>query len=195
MNPLENHGLILRELRKLQGLSVRKTAEKIERAIGWLSEIENGKGTARLTEIEFDRIVDALDGNKYRAMFKTWVANQKNQDQINKTYDGAVLKFIRIKKRLNLQEAAGLIGISIGYLCKLETGQKPMTVKLRYKMMECYGYNPTSFKNLATDPVRSKAVPLAYKFEILLRTLNAAQVESIYATALSQNNLEEKCTN
>ena len=154
MNPLENHGLIIRELRRLQGLNVRNAAKKINRSIGWLSEIENGTGTARLTEQEFERIVTALDGSKRRVMFRTWVANIKNQQRINKTFDGAVLRHIRIKKSFSLQKAAELICLSCGYLCKLERGQRPMTLNRRYQIMKAYGYNPKSFKNLATDPVR-----------------------------------------
>ena len=186
MIPLENHGIIIRELRKLHGLNVRDAARKINRSIGWLSEIENGTGTARLTEPEFDRIVDALDGRKHWPMFRTWVANAKNQERVDKTFDGAVLKHIRIKKGLSLQTAARLIGISKGYLCNLESGLKSMTIPLRYKIMRAYGYNPTSFKNLATDPVRSKVVPLAYKFKILSRSLTAEQIDSFYSRALSQ---------
>ena len=186
MIPLENHGIIIRELRKLHGLNVRDAARRINRSIGWLSEIENGTGTARLTEPEFNRIVNTLDGRKHWPMFRTWVANYKNQERIDKTFDGAVLKHIRIKKGLSLQQGAELIGISRGYLCNLESGLKPMTISLRYKIMKSYGYNPTSFKNLATDPVRSKVVPLAYKFKILLRSLTPEQVESFYSQALSQ---------
>ena len=59
---MESYGLIIRHLRLLAGLSVRNTAEKINRSIGWLSEIENSCGTARLTEKEFNRITDLLGG-------------------------------------------------------------------------------------------------------------------------------------
>jgi transcriptional regulator with XRE-family HTH domain len=187
MNPLENHGLIIRELRKLQGLNVRNAALKINRSIGWLSEIENETGTARLTEQEFDRIVTAFDGSRYRPMFKTWVANHKNRERVDKTFDGAVLRHIRIKKGLNLQRASKLTGLSCGYLCNLEKGQKPMTLKLRYQIMKAYGYSPTSFKNLATDPVRSKVVPLEYKFKIWLGSLSQEQAENFYSQTLSQN--------
>lgn len=185
MIPLENHGLIIRELRKLQGLSVRKAAQKLNRGLGWLSEIENCKGTARLTEDEFDRIVTALDGSRHKNMFRTWVASHLHEERINKTFDGAVLKFIRVKKGLDLQRASELAEISRGYLCKLENGSKPMTLQLRYRIMRAYGYNPKSFKNLATDPVRSKVVPLAYKFKIWLSTLTPEQTEAFYLQTLT----------
>ena len=78
MSSLENHGIIIRHLRKRNRLSVRKCSDIIGKSIGWLSEIENACGTARLTEDEFDRIVSALGGDKDGAMFKTWVAKHKN---------------------------------------------------------------------------------------------------------------------
>jgi transcriptional regulator with XRE-family HTH domain len=95
---MENYGVIIRHLRALARMSVRETAQKIQRSIGWLSEIENNSGTARLTESEFDRIVELLEGNKHKAMFRTWVATYKNRERLDKTFDGAVLKFIRIKE-------------------------------------------------------------------------------------------------
>ena len=57
---MENHGLIIRHLRLLAGLSVQLTAEKIGRSKGWISEIENNTGNCKLTESEFNRIVGAL---------------------------------------------------------------------------------------------------------------------------------------
>jgi transcriptional regulator with XRE-family HTH domain len=187
---LENHGIIIRELRTLKDLSVRKAAALLERSVGWLSEIENGSGTARLSPDEFDRVVTALDGDQYRAMFKTWTANSKNRERTDKTYDGAVLKYIRKKKNLRLCEAAKLIGISVGYLCKLEIGLKPVGLQLRQQIMRAYGYSPTSFRNLSTDPVKSKAVPARFRFEILYRTLSAEQVAELFKTVTSKKQEE-----
>jgi len=187
MNPLENHGLIIRKLRKLRGLNVRNAAENIGRSIGWLSEIENGTGTARLTEMEFDRIVTALDGSHHKAMFRTWVATYKKEEDIDKTFEGAVLRHIRLKKEFTLLDASLLTGLSRGYLCNLEMGRKPMTLKIRNQILKSYGYMPKSFKNFATDPVRSKVVPLAYKFKIWLHSLSPEQAENFYSQTLSQN--------
>jgi transcriptional regulator with XRE-family HTH domain len=177
---MENHGLIIRQLRKRAGLTIHAAAKKLDRSVGWLSEVENGRGAARLTEREFERIVDALDGAKHRALFRIWVANHKNRARAAKTFDGAVLKFIRVKKELGLIEAAQETGLSVGYLSKIETGAKPVTVEMRNRILAAYGYSPSSWKNLATDPVRSKAVPLRYKLEILLSGLSERQIETVF---------------
>lgn len=177
---MESYGLIIHHLRILAGLSVRETAEKIGRSVGWLSEIENNCGTARITDEEFNRIVVALGGAKHRPMFKTWVASLQNQDRAAKTFDGAVLKFIRLRKELSIGEAAKRTGLSKGYLSKIENGFKAVDLELRNRIMVAYGYSPTSFKNLSTDPVRSKAVPLKYKLDILLNQLPETQIESVF---------------
>ena len=46
--------------------------------------------------------------------------------------------------------------------------------------MKAYGYSPSSFKNLSTDPVRSKAVPLKFKLEILLGQLQEQEIEAVF---------------
>ena len=177
---MDNYGLIIQHLRHLAGLGVRETAKKINRSIGWISEIENNCGTARLTEEEFNRIVELLDGAKHRAMFRTWVANYKNRERVEKTFDGAVLRYIRIKKEFDLAKAAKATGFSIGQLSKFETGRKPVSLEVRNQIMKAYGYSPSSWKNLATDPVRSKAVPISYKLDILLNGLKDDQIVQVF---------------
>lgn len=187
MDSLENSGIILRQLRKIAGLSVQNAAQLIGRSSGWLWEIESGSGRCRLTPEEFEKIVQALNGSKHRPMFRTWVANHKNLERIDKTFDGAVLKFIRKKKDITLKQAAKLTGLSCGYLSKMESGSKPIQLEMRNKIMKAYGYSPSSFKNLATDPVRSKAVPKEYKFKIISQILNSEKLDEIYSLALSHN--------
>ncbi len=191
---MENYGVIIQHLRTLAGLSVRDAAKKINRSNGWLSEIENSSGTARITESEFNRIVEVLDGTKHKAMFRTWAANFRNRERVEKTFDGAVLKFIRIKKEIDLRKASKLTGLSIGYISKLETGIKPVSFEMRNRIMIGYGYSPSSFKNLSTDPVRSKAVPLLYKLEILLNELPMGQIESVFQF-VQQLTVQNKETN
>jgi transcriptional regulator with XRE-family HTH domain len=187
MESLDNHGIILRELRKRNGLSIQKVAVMIQKSPGWLCEVENAEGTCRLSASEFDRIVGILGGSNERHMFKTWIANYKNQSKVSKFYDGAVIKYIRLKKGISLSQAARKVGLSKGYLSKLETGAAPMTLERRCKLMKAYGYNPTSFKNLSSDPVRSKAVPLRFKFDILLQKLSTEAAEMIFQSALSSH--------
>ncbi len=180
---MENHGLIIRHLRALASLSVREAARKIGRSTGWLSEIENSTGTARLTEGEFDRIVELLDGAKHRAMFKTWTSSLKRGALVERTFDGAVLKFIRLRKGIDLREASRVTGFSPGYISKLETGLKTVSKETRIQVMTAYGYSPSSFKNLSTDPVRSKAVPIAFKLEIVLHALSETQTTELFRFA------------
>ena len=189
MNDSGNYGLILWSLRKKAGFSVRGMSKKIGRSIGWLSEIENNTGTARLTEHEFDRIVSLMDGDKHRPMFRTWVAQHRNSERFDNTFDGAVLKFLRMKKGLNLINASNAASLSPSYLSKVEKGLKTVTVEVRNRLMVVYDYSPSSFKNLSSDPVRSKAVPVRYKLDILLKTLPAAEMGKLfeYVTILSQN--------
>ncbi len=190
---MENYGLIIRRLRQLENLTLQATAKKIGKSAGWLSEVENQTGMSRLTEREFNRIVDILNGTKHRAMFRTWVATHKRHENIDQMFDGAVFKFIRTKKKLALKDASKLVGLSPGQLCKIETGVKPVSYELRNKIMKSYGYNPSSFKNLNSDPVRSKVIPSTYKLEILLQCLQESQVEAILQFALNihQSNPKE----
>jgi transcriptional regulator with XRE-family HTH domain len=178
---MENYGVIVKHLRHLNGLSVQQAAKKIGRSKGWLSEIENDSGRSRITEKEFSRIVVILEGVQHQAMFKTWVANFKNRERTDTTFDGAVLKFIRLKKNLSLNEASKLLGLSTSQISKLENGCKSISYELRNKIMIAYGYSPSSFKNLATDPHRSKVVPQYYKLEILLKKLNQSQIEEVFS--------------
>lgn len=97
MDGNENYGLILKLLRQQMRLSVRDFSKKINRSIGWISEMENGCGTARITEQEFDALVALLGANGQRSQFKTWVANHKNAERVDRTFEGAILKFVRIR--------------------------------------------------------------------------------------------------
>lgn len=180
---MDNYGVIVQHLRVLAGLSVQQTANKIGKSIGWLSEIENNSGRSRLTEIEFNRIIEILDGTKHKSMFRTWVANFKNRERLDKTFDGAVLKFIRIKKGLSLERASKLAKLSSAQLSKMENGVKSVPYEIRNQIMVAYGYSPTSFKNLSTDPVRSKAVPYSYKLAIILNALDEYQTEKVFQFA------------
>jgi transcriptional regulator with XRE-family HTH domain len=101
----ENYGVILKHLREKMNMSVRKFSKKINRSIGWISEIENGTGTARLTSAEFDSLVELLDAGKWRGQFRTWVANYKNAERVDRTFEGAILKHVRVKKGIRLEDA------------------------------------------------------------------------------------------
>ena len=181
-------GLILRHLRRRIGFSLQKAAALIGKSSGWLSEVENGCGTCRISEDEFNRLVDLLGGSGDRHQFKTWIAAQRNQElRSNRVFDGAVLKHIRVNEGISLKEAAAKLGISKSYLSRLENGACPVSIERRDEMMRAYGYAPSSFKNLSTDPVRSKAVPSRFKFEILLQNLSAEEADRIFQDVLAKH--------
>lgn len=177
---MDNYGLIIRTLRQQKGLSLQNASRLINRSMGWLSSIENGSGDCRLTPAEFDRLVKLFDGESQRAMFRTWVANHANTQRKRKTYDGAVLKHMRQSKGLSLVDAATRTGLSFAYISKLERGIKDVDLPLRQKFLMAYGYSPSSWKNWASDPVRSKAVPIRYKLANILNELSEDQLLRVF---------------
>lgn len=53
---MDYYGVILRKLRELNHLTVKQAAQQIGRSAGWISQIENCKGGARLKESDFERV-------------------------------------------------------------------------------------------------------------------------------------------
>lgn len=180
---MDHYGLVIRHLRKLSGYSLKATAAKIERSVGWLSEIENNQGLSRLKQSEFDRIVFLLNGDKYRKLFKIWVSKKIRGAKVDRSLDGAVIKHLRNKLGLSLNQASQRIGLSKRYLSNLENGYKPVTLDIRNRVMKAYGYASTSFRDLSGEGKRSKAVPLQYKIKILLKHLNEQELQLIYRQA------------
>ena len=66
---MTNYGVVLRKLRELKQLQMKQAAKLIHRSAGWLSEIENDKGHARIGLEEFERIVAAYGGQAHRDKF------------------------------------------------------------------------------------------------------------------------------
>jgi transcriptional regulator with XRE-family HTH domain len=187
MDSLPNHGIVVRELRKRLGLSLQIAARRIGKSVGWLSEIENCRGESRLGKVALERIVTLLDGERHRPMFKTWIANHKNEERRNRTFDGAILRHARNRRGLSVTAASELLSMSKGYLSRLERGICHVTLPLRNRILVGYGYSTESFKNWSTDPVKSKAVPLKYKFDVLMQNISDEDAEIIFRNALSKN--------
>ena len=92
---------IARRRRRLsQGALVAQLSPRISR--NSLSEIENGKGAARIHPQEFERIVAAYEGEPYRKQFGIWAARaHKPEPTLRDTsFAGAVLKFLRKKAKM-----------------------------------------------------------------------------------------------
>lgn len=186
---MNHYGVILRKLRELKRLPLKQAAKRIERSAGWLSEIENGKGAARIHPQEFERIVAVYEGEAYRKQFGIWVAqaNKPATSPKEVQFTGPVLRYLREKLNLSLADAASKAGVSASYLSYLETGVKPLRNGLRDRLMRLYGYSPASFKNFTTEDKRSKNIPTRYKLGVLLRHLNETEIEKVFAFALTQS--------
>ena len=176
----ENYGLIVKMLRQRAELSVRDFAKSCGRSVGWLSEIENGRGLARIDRTEFDRLVELLKGDQDRAQFKTWIATYKNAQKVDRVFDGAILKHLRLKKRMRLSEVASRTQYSVSHLSRIEHGLAETTTDLRNEYMKACGYSPENFKNLTPGAIRSKAVPISFKLNILIRKLPENKVEELF---------------
>ncbi len=192
---MDQQGVVLRKLRQLNGLSVKQASEKIGRSGGWLSEIENGRGSARIHSSEFERIVSIYDGERYRKHFSIWIANAHKSEHGNDyevSFTGAVLKFVRIKAGYRLTEAAQRLDMGKGQLSKIEHGQCAVPNELRDRIMQFYGYSPASFKNFASEDKRAKSVPVKFKLDILLNQMSSKAIEALFLSAIQihQNNRE-----
>lgn len=182
-----HQGVVLRKLRLLKGYSVKQASEKVGRGVGWISEIENGRGSSRLTPAEFERVVAVYDGEKYRKQFSLWIANvhkANHGDELQTSFDGAVLKYVRTKAGLSLTKAAKQLGLDKGNLSRIEHGIYPVSNDLRDRMMRLYGYSPTSFKNFASEDKRAKSVPVMFKLEILLNRMSDKAIDALFSSAV-----------
>ena len=184
---MNHYGVILRKLRETNRLPIKEAAKKIERSAGWLSEIENGKGAARIHPQEFERIVAVYGGEPYRKQFGIWVAKQHKSDKSSQevSFNGAVLKFLRKKAKLTIEEAAKRASLSKCYMSYLENGVKPLSLELRNRLLRIYGYSPSSFKNFTTEDKRAKNIPVRYKLEILLGQMDEQEIENLFLVATS----------
>lgn len=193
---MTNYGVVLRKLRELNQLPIKQAAKIIGRSPGWLSEIENDRGEARIGLEEFERIVVAYGGQKHRDKFKIWIANAHKPEKakVPLSFDGAILKYLREKADLSIEAAASSNKISDGYLSKLENGRKPISLQLRNRLLQTYGYSPSSYKNFMTADKRAKNIPIRYKLNILLMQMNDDLIEKIFSFAkqnLNSLNLQD----
>lgn len=181
---MNNYGFILLKIRKEKGLTIKQAAQKIGRSTGWLSGIESGKARLPLSEKEYDRILKVYGVEKDIKKFAAWVtAKVKTEKKEVASFDGAILKHLRKKKCLSLEQVSNTLNLSKGYLSKLECGQKPISKELKDKLLEVYGYNPGSYKNFTTNDQRAKSIPCLYKLNILLNGIPDEKVEEIFEFA------------
>jgi len=184
---MNNYGVILKKLRLVNRLTIKEAAKKIQKSTGWICEAENARGAARIFPDEFERIVLAYGGDAYRKQFGGWIAKASPQgsDHLSNTsFGGSVLKYLRKKAKMSLQDVTKQTGFSIAYLSYIESGKKALPPQLRDQLMKVYGYSPTSFKNFASEDKRAKNVPVKYKLETLLGKLDDSKIERVFQFAL-----------
>lgn len=187
---MTNYGVVLRKLREINQLPIKKAAKVIGRSPGWLSEIENDRGLARIGLDEFERIVAVYGGQKHREKFKMWIANSHKpvRQQVTMSFDGAILKYLREKAELSIEAVSLSNKISEGYLSKLENGLKPISLNMRNRLLQTYGYSPSSYKNFTTEDKRAKNIPTKFKLNILMTHMSEEMIEQLFAFA--QQNLK-----
>ena len=181
---MENYGVILRKLRELKKLPIKQAAKHIGRSAGWLSEVENGRGNARLSPREFERIVEAYEGEAYRKQFGLWIAKAKKPSSLppeGVSMTGAILKYLRKKAKLTLNQAGQKVGLSGRTISAMELGRRKIKPELKDQLTRIYGYSPSSFKNFTTEDKRSKNIPAQFKLDILLKQMDEARLENMLA--------------
>ncbi len=185
---MNHYGVILKKLRELNQLTVKQAAQKIGRSSGWISQVENNRGAARLKAEVFERIIVAYNGESYRKQFGAWISRSKIQEQAPQeiSFEGSILKYLRTKAGLTVQQGAKKAGLSKGHLSDLENGVKRLSGELRDKLMRIYGYSPASFRNFTDADKRAKNIPTRYKLNLLLGKLSESEIEKVFAFAFER---------
>ncbi len=124
------------------------------------------------------------NSEKHKQCFGGWVRAKKDkQSEKNVSFDGAIYKLLRKEKRkLTLESAAKKIGISSGFLSKIESSQKIPSNKIRLKLLQVYGYTEKSFRNFYR-PERVCNISIKDKLNIILKSLDECQTKEIYEAA------------
>ncbi len=179
-------GVVLKRLRELNGDNLKEAATKAGKSTGWLSEVENGRGNAKLSTEEFERLVKVFNGTSHRKKFSLWVLADTNSEIREKSnFDGPILKHLRIKSGHSLIQVACKIGKSKSYISNLESGRKPTSSVTRCELLKIYGYKESSFKNFTSADKRSMSVPAQYKLDVLMRSMSEAEQFQVLQFALS----------
>lgn len=183
---MKHQGVILRRLRAINRLTIHEASKVIGRSVGWLSEIENGRGEARIDPDEFERIIAAYGGGKYRDKFPLWIANESKgiPDEKPLSFDGAILRYLRKKADLSQERAARAISVSAAHLCNLERGKRVLSTEHRNTLLKEYGYSSSSFRNFTTADKRAKNIPVRTKLNILLDRMPEESAQAVFAFAL-----------
>ena len=184
---MDKQRVILKQLRIVNGYKIKEAATLVGRSAGWLSEIESHSGASTLRPKEYERIYHIYNGDRYKKQFGVWLRNSaQNVAKPKHNFDGAIYHFLRTyKAKVTQNQAAKMIGVSTGYLSKIENGEKRVNDSLKAKILAAYGYKVSSFRNFATADKRAKSVPTSYRLSILIRSLRESEIEALFEFALT----------
>lgn len=179
---MKGYGVVLKRLRQINKLSLDQAAKLLGRSKGWLSQVENECGYARLKPEVFEDAVKIFKGESYRKQFSGWMTASKvhHQKQNEISFDGSILKFLRNKAELTLSESAKKSGFSCAYICSLENGTRPLSKEIRDRLVQLYGYSTASFRNFTDENKRAGNIPTNYKIKLFLKQLNSSQLEKVF---------------
>lgn len=179
---MKGYGVVLRRLRQLNRLSLKQGAQLMGRSSGWLSQVENERGYARLKPEVFEQAVEVYKGESYRKQFSGWMTTTKLHQHKNTelSFDGSILKYLRIKSGLTLLQVSGKVKLSCAYISSLESGKRPLNKELRDQLIVLYGYSPASFRNFTDESKRAGNIPVQYKIQMLLKNLNQTQLDEVF---------------
>ena len=180
---MTNYGVILKKIRNEKNISLRQAAKLINRGLGWLSEVENNKPRAKITQKEFDRIIKAYGGDNDIRKHQLQINASKRSNECRAWYEGAILKHLRKRSGLDLKAAAKLIGISLGYLSNLENSHKPIDTELRKKILCAYGYKKSSYRNYTNKKSRLSSISVESRMRSLINNLNTEKLEMVFQYA------------
>ena len=149
---MESERVILKRLREINGLTIRQAAEQVGRSIGWLSEIETGSRKCALKVRDREKLMQLYKADKYKRQFGSWLTNAQKETNKQKapSLDGAIYKYLRTEKaKMTLKKVALRLGVSLGYLSKIESNQRTPKKEMKEKMLKLYGYSVNSFRNFS----------------------------------------------
>ena len=107
-------------------------------------------------------------------------------------FDGAILRYLRIKAKLSIEEAAIKVGLSRPHLGNIERGRRSVSTALRNELLGVYGYSSSSYRNFTTEDKRAKNIPVRFKLDILIAQMSEETTEKVFAFALQNSNQQNQ---
>ncbi len=177
---MNNYSVIIKKIRTDKKLTLRQAAKIINRSSGWLSEVENCKQRSVFTQQEFKRIASCYEAENELRKYQLWASTQKHKQEKRSWYEGAIFKYLRLRRGLSLIEASSLINISKSQLSNIEASRRQVDLELRNKILKAYDYKPSSFHNYSNRESRAKSIPTEMRLKLLLRQLGSEGLEKVF---------------